>query len=49
MFFVGIDIAKNSHEAAVIDGSGKIVERLKVMQAAQVNGAEENAACKIKY
>ena len=25
MFFVGIDIAKNSHEAAVIDGSGKIV------------------------
>lgn len=25
MFFVGIDIAKNSHEAAVIDGSGTLI------------------------
>ena len=25
MFFVGIDIAKNSHEAAVIDESGNVV------------------------
>ncbi|MGN1051823.1 MAG: transposase [Candidatus Scatosoma sp.] len=25
MFFVGIDIAKNSHEAAVIDSNGNIV------------------------
>ena len=25
MFYVGIDIAKNSHEASIIDSNGKLV------------------------